>query len=303
MMRDMKNPLIHLRRYLQDNKRYRQDKQTGKGISDLTKPRIVLIVGAGASHAADSLPMGDELAELIERDLSDRIPDYPRRLDAEIQLLSKIHDLTSRRNFRTIAFASGKIDRNRTIEVVQRNLYSCLQSNFTYEAIARLLCSGAIDAVISFNFDELFDRALSRIDVNQRTLRICSDKDCPPSLMPMLSFSEKHIPIYIKAHGTLSDENTLRFARQDSHRFQPAISKSLSQLFAAPDLKVITVGFRLKFPELSMLLLSSATSGMELFLIDKTPDILDDRLRDYPAHFIGVTEERDLDAIFRILTY
>jgi len=285
---------------------YDYNKSVTPGIANIvprTKNRIIFIIGAGASNAADGLPLGDELGEMIETELISCIPGYREKLEEEIVKLSSLHPINNRKNFRTIAFASSNIDRRKTIDIVKDKLVSNLTNNYAYDILAYLLCSGYIDAIISFNFDEIFDNILHSYSYSKKIIQINCDKDISSSYFDLpINSNHCHIPIYIKAHGTLSKEETLRFARSDNHRFQPLTYETMKRMFETENLKIITVGFKLKFLEMSKLISENAKTNSEVFLIDKDEDIIDINIEPlYKGKFLQVTDNMSLDMVFRLL--
>lgn len=254
--------------------------------------KVIAIIGAGVSNAADNLPMGDELGALLENEICGTNLSIKSKLEEEIRRLSELHDIADRKNFRTIAFSITKIDRRKAIDIVKANLQSDLNEDYSYEQIAYLFKNNFFDAVINFNFDEIFDNILISKFPDFNFLEITSDDTCPHSLKSIQLKNGKYSqPIYVKPHGTLSKENTLRFAREDNHRFQPKTMNIMKELFSDIPVTIVTFGFRLKFKEFAQLMAGSLKKDSRIYLVDKNENIIDSSLEKfYFGDFIQISE-------------
>jgi hypothetical protein len=278
--------------------------RAGRADVGATRRRTVVIIGAGVSNVADGLPLGGELANILEEEVCQGCPDKLSRLENEINKLGEKHDISDKRNFRTIAFSLSHIDRPKTVEVVKARLASNMTSDLCYNKLASLFKNEYIDAIINFNFDEILDNTIRQNFQGFNYLRITSDDNCPTTVQPLLNRKGKYwLPIYVKPHGTLSEEHSLRFARTDNYRFQPRTAQVMRELFSGGPVTIIAIGFKLKFREFTDLISAQADAESELFLIDKEEDILDPTmLAIYKGSFIKVCNHITLDHILESIS-
>lgn len=108
-----------------------------------------------------------------------------------------------------------------------------------YELIAHLLRHGFIDHLITFNFDEVLDAALSNElgPEPDGVLRIISDSNLPLS-------KEERRPCYLKIHGTISAPESLRFTRERTQTLSSEMLRLLDQtVFRNGKTHLVTIGY------------------------------------------------------------
>lgn len=107
-----------------------------------------------------------------------------------------------------------------------------------YELIAHLVKHRFIDHIITFNFDELLDDALSNEMGTHGFTRIVSGHES-------ITVHNKKLPTLIKLHGTVSSPDTMRFTYLDVSVLTRAMRKHLDKLFGEPaqKLRLISIGY------------------------------------------------------------
>lgn len=203
--------------------------------------RCVAIVGAGAS--APRFDRGDKLADRLEGQFDDRSAEDKRaRLD-ELYRLERVYDLDPE-GFETRLAA---LSRNpNSTEVVRRAIASYYHyrhpTNLSYELLAHLLKHRFLDAIISFNFDELLDQSLDDELGIGGYRRLVSDRDAVEAVADPDDEHRAYLPLYIKLHGTASDPGTLRFTREAYYELPAKMLETVHQLLDCDLGVIVNVG-------------------------------------------------------------
>ena len=215
------------------------------------KLRCVAVVGAGASATLHA--RGDELADDLERDFS-----FPKDKDREAELfrLQRVYKLDPK-DFETRLAALS-----RTPEVTQRvrkeiaNRYGYRHPTILgYELLAHLLKHRFLDAIISFNFDELLDQSLDDELGPTGYRRLVSDRDSTGAVKD--PDDPDYLPLYIKLHGTASEPDSLRFTRESYYTLPRNMTDAVETLFDSDRCVVVNVG--------------SAMTGLDLHRLLRVP--------------------------------
>jgi hypothetical protein len=111
----------------------------------------------------------------------------------------------------------------------------------SYELLAHLLKHRYIDAIVSFNFDELLDQSLEDELGADEYRTIVSERDC----VDVESDADAHhyVPLYIKLHGTASEPESLRFTRESYYAIPQRLITVLEGLLRVHDCVLANVGF------------------------------------------------------------
>lgn len=204
--------------------------------------RLIVIVGSGASQDAGLVGTEDFYSDL-RRDA--RFPLSNEVIDKELERLSLVQRLDTKQ-FETRLLAMSVAEKSS--EAVRSALRDKYNRRFlptlTYEILAHFLKHKFVDAIISFNFDELLDQAISDELKPEEYYHVLSDGDCPSDPLPLDKALKK--PFYIKPHGTISHESTLRFTRDDYYRLPQGIQKLINDLIAPRPVDVVAIGFDMK---------------------------------------------------------
>lgn len=212
--------------------------------------RVIVVIGSGASQDAGLLGTKELITKLRTR----KFPLPKRIIDEELDRLESVQKL-NREHFETLLLAmsvtehSGKVVRNKLADIYNRRFLPTL----SYEILAHLLKHKFVDAIISFNFDELLDQAISD-ELNSGEYHfILSDGDLPPTQLPQGNNALQK-PFYIKPHGTVSHSSTLRFTRDDYFRLPIGIQRIIEELLIARPVDLISIGFDMKSFEFNHIL-------------------------------------------------
>lgn len=195
--------------------------------------RTVAVVGAGASYPMESI--ADELASDLEKELDSDSHDR----EVELDRLENVYGL-DRKNFETrlTAICRTPEAERKVRERISERYRHRHPSLLTYELLAHLLHHRFLDAIISFNFDELLDQAIDDELGPNEYRRVVTERDCDP-VVPT------SIPLYIKMHGTASEPDSLRFTRERYYWTPKSIIELVEKQFEVEDLVVMNVGFRM----------------------------------------------------------
>lgn len=228
---------------------------------------VVVVTGAGASASAAGLPLGNDTWRLLRDKLS--IPS--KMLETELDRLSVQYRL-ERNEFETQLLALSKFSRNQLLDelgtIFSRRFYTSLE----YEILAHLLKHRFVDAIISFNFDELLDQAIDDEVGRENYHRIVSDGDMPDDVSKLQDDQSQrfHIPLYIKPHGTASHKSSLRFTREAYFLLPDNIHRLLLKLLSSTlETTLILIGFGMQSVEFTNIVReASKISALEVFVID-----------------------------------
>ncbi len=236
--------------------------------------RNIVIVGAGASHnACGEIKLAKQAGEHLLGQFS-KIKDL---IDGEIKSLSRIYQLKEE-DFETKLLAINKFypkDLKRELKELYDHRY---YPSLTYEIIAHLFKHRFIDAIVNFNFDEILDRAIEDELQPYEYDKIISDGDYDQ--LDTTSEIGLKRPIYIKPHGTISHESTLRFTRVDYFLMPQGIESALIELIKAHvnlvntqvPVNLIVVGYNMQSAEFNHILQDNLPNNSRIFHL--TPEKL-----------------------------
>jgi hypothetical protein len=106
-----------------------------------------------------------------------------------------------------------------------------------YEILAHLIATQLVDNVITFNFDELFERALDdEIGRDKYSLVVT-----PDDFKKMYNRENFDKPMVIKLHGDVNYNKSLKFTVNDVTRFSPAKKRLLERILS--NSYIIIAGF------------------------------------------------------------
>lgn len=193
-------------------------------------PRMIVVLGAGASNAACGLDTGAKLASKVRAQVATGIPVH--LVENEIARLSQVYRL-EKNDFETILLALSKFDRDGVRAALRYECGIAHYPSFGYELLAHLMKHGFLDAIINFNFDELLDDAIEGEVGPDGYHRFVHDGDWAMSLRPdstdIFRFDR---PLYIKPHGTVSEPESLRFTREAYYELPPEMGRLLQHLMS-----------------------------------------------------------------------
>ncbi len=194
--------------------------------------RTIVVVGAGASHAACGLPLGKELAKRVEKGVrAEGTPD--RLIKAELDRLEQVFQLKPS-DFETRLLALGRFDPATVLKVLCENCDVAHYPSLTYEILAHLMKHGFLDAIINFNFDELLDQAIDEEVGAEGHTKIVRDGSWARRLRTDGNARHQRfdLPLYIKPHGTVGDPASLRFTRDAYFALPPDMRRLMRLLIS-----------------------------------------------------------------------
>jgi hypothetical protein len=201
--------------------------------------RTVAVIGAGATRPV--LKLGEELADELESDLGvENDPDYR----AELIRLERVYGFRQDQfETRLVAMGRNPGDQRKVRDRIADRYGIRHPSLVVYELIAHLLKHRFLDAVVSFNFDELLDQSLDDELGRSEYVRVVSESDC--RLLEHDPDDPDYLPLYVKMHGTASEPETLRFTRESYYWTPKPIINAVEQLLDTDNLVLVNVGCRL----------------------------------------------------------
>ena len=196
--------------------------------------RTVAVVGAGASYPMESI--ADDCATELEKELDGDSHDR----EVELDRLENVYSL-DRNNFETrlTAICRTPEAERKVRDRISENYRHRHPSLLTYELLAHLLHHRFLDAIISFNFDELLDQAVDDELGPNEFRRVVTERDCDPGV------PTPPAPLYIKMHGTASEPDSLRFTRERYYWTPKSIIELVEKQFEVEHLVVMNVGCRM----------------------------------------------------------
>jgi hypothetical protein len=201
---------------------------SGDNVPSKSQFRTIVVVGAGASHAACGLPLGGALADKARARVLKQIPAH--LIERELERLRNVNRMQGE-DLETLLLALSKYDPNAVIDVLRQECGYAHYPSYTYEILAHLMKHGFLDAIVNFNFDELLDQAIDEEVGTDRYMRIVRDGEWSLQLRPdgedPFRFDR---PLYIKPHGTVSDPASLRFTRDAYFELPPDLANLLRAL-------------------------------------------------------------------------
>jgi len=275
-------------------------KQAYKRVLSLESPpkhpaRVVVVVGAGASHAACGLPLG----EVAATELKNRLGRVNKELlNEELERLTLEYRLNET-DFETQLLALSKFDQRRLLEELSNIFYRKYYPSLSYELLAHMLKHRFLDAIINFNFDELLDQAIEDEVGAGNYYRVVSDGDCVDNVDEWLNDQKRfRLPLYIKPHGTASQKSSLRFTRSLYTLLPQEFRKLLEALFEGEEsVKILVLGHGMQSIEFNDILSRYARDDSEILFIDKkAPTSLEHSIkRFYREAFWQVIDKPGLD--------
>ncbi|HEY2141267.1 MAG TPA: SIR2 family protein [Solirubrobacteraceae bacterium] len=196
-----------------------------------SRMRCIIVVGAGAS--APLLARGDDLATRLEGVFG--------RDTVELERLKLVNNLDPDA-FETRLIAISKTpDAARQVKSMIAQEYNVHQPTLlAYELIAHLLKHRFVDAIVSFNFDELLDRSLDDELAATEYRRIVSERDCK-DVQPNADATD-YVPLYVKLHGTASEPDSLRFTPESYYTLPAEMVNIVQDLLHVDRCVIVNVG-------------------------------------------------------------
>lgn len=278
-------------------------KQYGSdGQISIYEKKNILIIGAGVSNEVAGLPLGTQLAEVLVQKMGCNTGEnkilYEKYLDEMEAQCSFRRD-----DFKTILFSLSKINQSKLIKSIKEELREDCINGLVYQYVADMLKRKYVDAVINFNFDEILDREIASIFNGHDYAYIYSENSGNEYLSALREDAGKgDLGIYIKPHGTIGISSSMRFLREDYYRIEPSVSKSIELVLGSGPVNVFIVGFRIKYSELTTIMTSALHKDSEIFIIDKSDDVIDYRLSaNYHGTFLKIDEQSLLTNIVSVI--
>lgn len=270
-----------------------------KHIKSLTdaevRPRVVFVIGAGASYAFSGIPLGSALFHDLRRLVPATMDELYER---NVERLTNVYRLDEN-HLETKLLALSAIDRQATVEAIRQVCGKRYFPSFGYESIAHLMKHRFVDATINFNFDELLDQALDDEMEPGDYRRVVLDGDCPDDLESIIRGRDRRfdLPVYIKPHGTAGNTTSLRYTREHYFQVPSDVQGLLNVVMSDMPTAVVVIGFAMASYEFR-----EALQGLhprsELFVIDPVEPDLGDLAEDFDqeVHHVRVTNRKPLDA-------
>jgi len=196
-----------------------------------SRMRCILVVGAGASEPL--LARSGDLALRLEGEFG--------RDAAELNRLHLVNNLNPKAfETRLIALSKNPDAAQKVKAIIGREYNIRYPTLLTYELIAHLLKHRFIDAIVSFNFDELLDRSLDDELSETEYRTIVSERDCS-DVQPDADAAD-YIPLYVKLHGTASETESLRFTPDSYYTLPTAMVDIVKDLLHVDRCVIVNVG-------------------------------------------------------------
>ena len=247
----------------------------------LKETNVTLIIGAGISNEVANIPLGVELASSFAKDMGFK---DTKILGSKINELKIRYPYFQKDDFKTIAFALNLLDNAKLKEVSLKYLTMKKLKHPLYSSISSLIEKNVINTVINFNFDELLEYNLS-------IYTILDSEDYKQN--------DNAKPLHIKAHGTVSRPDHLRFLRPDWYRLEPKIEKILKQRLQDTE-TIIVAGFRLNFEPFVKLILNNTKQNFNIYIIDRKKYSVHPHLKKHIIDWI-IVDEKGSTPIFQYL--
>lgn len=197
------------------------------------RERFVAIIGAGASHIATGklMPQGNTAAKLIRKEIEEEQTVIHNFIERELDHLRHNYGL-DRNELETVLMACSKFDRDKVLEKLQTICNANVKHlpSLLYEIIAHMFKHRFIDIIINFNYDEILDDIIKE-EINDGEYRyIYSDGHCPNENKDLLISNRIKQPVYLKPHGTISHQSSIRFTREDFFTIPTRMRETLRYL-------------------------------------------------------------------------
>lgn len=253
------------------NTRMRNDLQKERLPDPLLQKQMRCIAVIGASASAPLMKRGDALATQLEKRFRDQ--DDARR--AELFRLQRVYKLDGDDFETRLAALSRTPEITQEVKGMIAEWYAYRHPTILgYELLAHLLKHRFLDAIVSFNFDELLDQSLDDELGSDGYRRLVSDRDCidvetdPDSL--------DYLPLYVKLHGTATEPDSLRLTREAYYKLPQKLMEVVQELLTSQFAAVVNVGSAMTGFDLHRLL----RIPEELEIYDLSPYSVDETVRD-----------------------
>jgi hypothetical protein len=208
------------------------------------RTRCIAVVGAGASEPLMSRAndLATELEKHFERD------------EAALERLELVSGF-SRKDFETrlIALSTGGPEVERKVREAISEKYDVRHPTLLcYELLAHLLKHRFLDAIISFNFDELLDQSLDDELDAAEYVTVISERDCTD--LQADAGAPNYVPLYVKLHGTANEPESLRFTPESYYSLPPRLVSVARELLHAEQCVILNMGAGLGSFDLQRLL-------------------------------------------------
>jgi hypothetical protein len=218
------------------------------------KIRTVAVVGAGAS--LPMLSVADGLAEDLEKNLETN----QQEREVELDRLQRVYGLDPTHfETRLTAICRTPEAERKVKQKISQDYRRRHPSLLTYELLAHLLQHRFLDAVISFNFDELLDQSIEDELGPNEYRKIVTERDFEPG-------ETVEQPLYIKMHGTASEPESLRFTRDRYYWTPESIVEFVEQQFDVEHLVLLNLGFSMASFDFQYLL--RKPTQLEIYHVD-----------------------------------
>jgi len=205
--------------------------------------RCIAVVGAGASFPLAK--RADKLATKLETEFQRDTVEFER-----LQLVNNMKP--GGFETRLIALSSNP-NAARQVRATISNEYNIRHPTVLgYELLAHLLKHRFLDAIISFNFDELLDQSLDDELGENEYHRIVSERDC--AKIETNADAANYMPLYIKLHGTASESDSLRFTPDSYYTVPKRIVEVTECLMTTQQCVILSAGSGLGSFDLQRLL-------------------------------------------------
>ncbi len=198
--------------------------------------RCIAVVGAGASDAV--LKRSKELADELEAEFG-RDDDELER----VRLVNNLESVDVDFEARLVALSKSPAAERKVREKISELYGVRYPSLLGYELLAHLLKHRFLDAIVTFNFDELLDQSLDdELNANEY-VKVISERDCTD----IVSDPEQsdYVPLYVKLHGTASEPDSLRYTPQSYYALPPRILTVVRDLMRCDNCVVVNIGSNL----------------------------------------------------------
>lgn len=249
------------------------------------KVRNVFVLGAGASYdcfkeillANDAI---DKIKEKLDIELLFGNKYFKEKINEEKEKIEKLYRLNPNDFESQLAILSNyiKIDdiRGQLANIYDKRYYPSL----FYEILAHLFKHRFIDVIINFNFDELLDIAIQEELNNDDFHYIFSDGQCQP-LNDLLVNDRLKLPLYIKPHGTISHQSSMKFTKNDYFGLSSSMKKQLSEIIAGKiggencleRVNLIVAGFGMKSFEFNQIMRGLPQNSAIYYFSPDEPDL------------------------------
>jgi hypothetical protein len=243
-------PDVKTRRQLQRNR-------TPEPLFMHQRGRCIAVVGAGGS--APLLDRGTELADRLEKELLRSKPEEKAQ-EAELFRLQRVYGLDPDDFETRIAALSRTPEITEHVRDAISKRYALRHPTILgYELLAHLLKHRFLDAIISFNFDELLDQSLDDELGPDAYHRLVSDRDCVSVITD--PDAAGYLPLYIKLHGTATEPESLRLTREAYYKLSQKLMDVVEKLLESETTVIMNVG--------------SAMTGFDLHRLLRIPEHLE----------------------------